>query len=396
KTMQRNWIGRSEGATLSFSVKGTDEAIEVFTTRPDTLFGATYVVLAPEHPMVQNLKSQITNYKEVEAYVKAAAKKSEIERTAETKDKTGVELKGVKAVNPANKEEIPIWVSDFVLARYGTGAIMAVPAHDERDHEFAKEFNLPIKAVIEPETGTIAPNEQTRKSIVAIVEDQKAKKFLTLNWGPKLGGTLFIGGGREEGEDEVATALREIKEETGYANLKFVEKTERMHHHYFAFSKNVARNIEVVGLHFVLEGNEQGEKDLQHDEKNNFEVEWLTKDEVLRKVEDENHLLNFKRLVLGEVYTGRGLMANSGTFDGMPSEEATWKIAEFADGKRQVQYRLRDWLISRQRYWGTPIPVIYCADCGIQAVPEGELPVLLPDLEDFRPSEDGRSPLARA
>lgn len=389
---QKDWIGKSEGAEIEFRIKNLESRIKVFTTRPDTLFGATYMVLAPEHPVVKNLEPRIENLEEVKKYIEAAKHKTELTRQEEAKEKTGVELKGVKAINPATKEEIPIWIADYVLGSYGTGAIMAVPAHDERDAEFANKFKLPIRVVIEPETGKVMPNEQTRKSIVAIVEDPKSKKFLTLNWGPKLGGTLFIGGGREEGEDEVRAALREIREETGHTNLTFVGKTEKMHHHYFAFSKNVARNIEVVGLHFLLDGHEKGDKDLQHDEKGNFEIEWLSREEVLQRMEDENHLLSFRRLILGEIYTGGGMLVASGKFDGMDSEKAKWAITEFVGGTKKVQYKIRDWSVSRQRYWGAPIPMIHCDKCGIVPVDEKDLPVLLPDLENYRPK--GVPPLA--
>ena len=147
KINQRNWIGRSEGAELKFEIRNSKSEIRVFTTRPDTLFGATYLVLAPEHPEVANLKSQISNWNEVEAYIEKTKNKTELERQEEQKDKTGAELKGVKALNPATKEEIPVWVADYVLGGYGTGAVMAVPAHDERDHQFAKKFNLEIREI---------------------------------------------------------------------------------------------------------------------------------------------------------------------------------------------------------------------------------------------------------
>ncbi len=257
KIQQRNWIGKSEGAEINFKVAGTDESIKVFTTRPDTLYGATYIVLAPEHPLVSKLKSKISNRDKVAYYILDNQKKTEIERTTENKEKTGVELQGLKAINPATNEEIPIWIADYVLATYGTGAIMAVPAHDERDFEFAKKFNLPIKQVV--------------SHIVRPVEYP-------------------------------------IKEK--------------------------------------------------------------------------------------EVFTGGGYLVNSGKFDGLDSEKAKKEIIKFVGGKEKTTYKLRDWVFSRQRYWGEPIPVIHCPDCGIVPVPEKDLPVELPKVENYQPTDSGESPLA--
>ena len=383
-------------------------SVKIFTTRPDTLFGATYLVLAPEHPFVRACieRKAIGNAEEVSAYLQSVSQKTETMRQEEGAEKTGVELTGVKAINPATGKEIPIWVADYVLGNYGTGAIMAVPAHDKRDFEFAKKFNLAVMNVLEPETGEQKPDEEFRKSIVAVVEDPKTGKFLTLNWGPKFGGQLFVGGGIEYGEDAAASALREIKEETGYANVKFVAQSEKMHHHYFAFSKGVARKSEVTGLHFRLMGDEQTESHLENHESEKFTVEWLDAKEILDRMEDENHLLVFRRLVLGEIYTGYGRLVNSEKFDGMDSKKAKWEITEFAGGVRKTTYRLRDWLISRQRYWGPPIPMIFCETCakagkgekndmpGWYAVPENELPIKLPYAENFRPTGSGVSPLA--
>lgn len=232
------------------------DLIKVFTTRPDTLFGATYVVLAPEHRLIESLKTKVKNWREVERYIKRAKAKSEEERIAEGKEKTGVELKGIKAVNPATKKEIPIWVADYVLTGYGTGAIMAVPAHDQRDWEFAKKYNLPALTVI-------CPNYPEKK----------------------------------------CPALK-------------------------------------------------------------------------------------------EAYLGDGRLVSSGKFNGMNSEDAKWAITKAVHGKRKIQYRLRDWLISRQRYWGPPIPMIFCKKCNWQPVPEKDLPVKLPYVRNFKPLGTGKSPLA--
>jgi leucyl-tRNA synthetase len=246
---QEDWVGKSEGAEINFSLKNSEEKITIFTTRPDTLFGATYLVLAPEHPWVTHaLDDQhrlLLNKDEIKDYAAAASHKTELMRKTEEKEKTGVELKGVLAINPANNQEIPIWVADYVLGSYGTGAIMAVPAHDERDFAFAKKFNLPSQVVVSEE----------------------------------------------------------------------------------------------------------------------------------------------------------GKLVDSDKFNGLDSETAKGKITEFVGGQKKTQYRLRDWSVSRQRYWGVPIPMIYCETCaargmkdGIVPVPENELPVLLPDLQNFRPQ--GTAPLA--
>jgi leucyl-tRNA synthetase len=253
KVMQENWIGRSEGLEADFPVVGHSDVISIYTTRPDTIFGATFVVLAPEHPLVQKL-TKPDYLHEVLEYVERTRMVSEIERQSTEREKTGV-FTGAYAMNPANGEKIPIWVADYVLATYGTGAIMAVPAHDERDFEFAKKYNLPIRVVVAP-----------------------------AGW--------------------------------------------------------------------------QGEELLQ-------------------------------------AYIDQGTMVNSGPFDGIPSEEGKGKIIQYFEqrgiGKRAIKYRLRDWLVSRQRYWGAPIPIVYCDACGIVPVPEDQLPVLLPKAVEFRP--DGQSPL---
>lgn len=269
KINQKNWIGRKEGAEINFLITTSTEKITVFTTRPDTLFGATYIVLAPEHPLVATLKDTIVNYSEIESYIREIKDLKEIERTAEGKEKTGIELKGIKAINPATKKEIPIWIADYVLGGYGTGAIMAVPAHDSRDFAFAKKFDLPIKAVVVP-----------------------------------------------DGDEN-------------------------------------------FGLHDLLLEN--------------------TQESVTSYV-----------LKTGP-YEGTGILVGSEDFDSQKSEEAKERITKFVAGKLVTTYRLRDWLVSRQRYWGAPIPVVYDPEGKPHTVPEEHLPWMLPTDVEYLPK--GTSPL---
>jgi leucyl-tRNA synthetase len=438
KEAQKNWIGRSHGTFFTFEVKtesgvipssgdiatslngvipapvftsvnsgeiqdhNTPQAdfinaqgnlqIKVFTTRPDTLFGVTYVVVAPEHELVQSLKSHITNWSEVDEYIQQTNKKTDLDRQT-TKDKTGVELKGIKAINPATQKEVPVFISDYVIASYGTGCVMAVPAHDERDNEFAQKFNLPSITIIEPITGTPLENEEDRKSIVAVVENTKTGEVLSINWGEKLGGNLLIGGGLEEGENPIDCAKREITEETGYKNVEFIAQSELIHHHYRAHSKNVNRNIEAIGLYFKLIDDEKIEQSLEENEKNKFIVEWVDKKQLISKIKDPLHSYILKKFTDNHVHEGDGIITGSNNFNGLSTQEAIIKITE-AFGEKTTTYKLKDWSVSRQRYWGCPIPMVHCAKCGTNPVPEDHLPVKLPDMEKIEMRDDGKSPLA--
>ncbi len=406
KIAQRNWIGKSEGAEIEFRIRNKELRIKVFTTRPDTLFGATYMVLAPEHPLLENKELGIRNYEDVAKYIAAAKKKSEEERI-ENKEKTGVELKGVKVINPANNEKIPVFVADYVLSGYGTGAIMAVPAHDERDWEFAKKFNIPIRQVILPVFGEKKQKEEERKSVLAIIRRKSDGKFLILRWKKELGWISPPIGGIEEGEDIMSAAEREVFEETGFKARAVRKVGFEVESHFYADHKKMWRKRIDQAVLLELES-ETGDV-VSEEERAMHQVVWMTGEEALHNITHENNKIAIRALLQeNEAYVNDGVLINSGKFDGMDSEKVKWEITRFVRGKRTVQYRLRDWLISRQRYWGPPIPMIHCDQCAVKgkgeqkgmpgwyAVPEKDLPVKLPFVKDFRPKGKDESPLASA
>lgn len=384
-----------------------EKEIKVFTTRADTLFGATYLVLAPEHPLVGYFIHQASNCKEIDHYIKEAARRTEMERTAEDKEKTGVELKGIKAINPANQKEIPVWISDYVLASYGTGAIMAVPAHDERDFAFAKKFKLSIKYVVAPYfldgTGNSRPRSnvetKTRTIGVGIVKHWAEEKYLMLDW--KNGWTGFITGGVEEGEDLVDTIIREIEEETGYTHVRFVKHLGGPNiADFYAPHKKLSQHVSAHGMY--LELIDADKVSVSDDELKKHSVLWKNKDQVAAFLKKGSYMgdsryseLYWERLATGNyTYSGDGLLINSDQFSGLTSEDAKKKITDFVHGKTTVKYKLRDWVFSRQRYWGEPIPIINCPNCGYVSVPEKDLPVKLPSVKNYQPRDDGESPLA--
>ncbi|MBX4188485.1 class I tRNA ligase family protein [Candidatus Saccharibacteria bacterium] len=401
KTMQENWIGKSKGALIKFLVEGSEKRIEVFTTRPDTIFGATYMVLAPEHPLVSKITTDDCRPR-VEQYVEETSHKTELERKEGERHKTG-SFTGAYAINPATNKKIPIWIADYVLSGYGTGAIMAVPAHDERDYDFASKFDLPIEQVVAQLLSGVGENQfRTGEKVVertvaqCIVWHPTENKLIVLEVPTHKWLTLVMGG-IDEGEDWAEGAKREIIEETGYKNAEFIGFAgQELWSEFWALHKNENRIAHFRGLEFKLKDLEQADVDKSEADRHN--IHWVEPDEALRRLTIEEPKYFLASILNPEgfkPFTGEGKLINSGKYDGLDSAEAREKIV--ADlkkegiAKEQTNYKLRDWLISRQRYWGTPIPIIYCDKCGIQAVAEADLPVVLPEDVEFELT--GRSPL---
>lgn len=396
KVAQINWIGKSTGAEVDFKLKQVNEKLTVYTTRPDTLYGVTFMVIAPEHPYIDLYSGLIQNMNEVIDYREQTNKKTEFERTQLVKDKTGIKLDGLSAINPITNKEIPIYISDYVMMNYGTGAIMAVPAHDTRDYDFAKKFGIDIIQVLEEETGTPHSDESKKNSIVAIVYDEKNDKYLTINWG-KNGGRLFVGGTIKENESSLECAIREIAEETGYTDISLVKTAFKINHHYYAYNKDKYFNIEATPFLFTLNSDKRVSQNLDDDEK--FQVEWVSKDVVSKEIADELHKKSFEYTVNATAMVGDGIHINSDVLDGLHKEEAISKMISYLEekgiGRKKTNYKLQDWIFTRQRFWGEPIPLIYCDDCGWVAVPDEDLPVLLPNVAEYEPTDNGESPLAR-
>lgn len=411
KTQQVNWIGKSEGTNIRFKVKSQkskveiNESIDVFTTRADTLFGCTYVVLAPEHELVQKLKVESQNEQEIDKYLEQAKKKSDLERTELQKDKSGVELKVVKAINPINGEEVSVWVADYVLASYGTGAVMAVPAHDDRDFEFATKYDIPIKEVIIPKVidkhDPPKKDAETifRKAVQAILIDPKNDKVLMLKW-KKFPWTTFITGGIEGDEDPISAAKREIIEETGYKNIKHLKSLGGLvESHFYANHKGVNRKAHFQAMVFELI--DDAHDNISDEESAIHELHWMSWDEIKN---DTNIKCSEYGIWLDRffnpphAFVDYGVLINSGDFSGLDSSDAkkeiTKKLKLDKAGDFTINYKLRDWVFSRQHYWGEPIPIVHCPKCGTIPLKENDLPLTLPNVENYEPTNTGESPLS--
>jgi leucyl-tRNA synthetase len=403
KNMQRNWIGRSKGAEVTFQVQDSDQSLMVFTTRPDTLYGATFMVLAPEHPLVETLVTD-EHRARVSDYQKQAQAKSDVERQETNREKTGV-FTGTYAVNPVTEQPIPIWIADYVLSGYGTGAIMAVPAHDERDHAFAQKFDLPIVPVLSPVVElSAAYNAETpdRPTAVAIGHDSTSDKYCLLDWSRsgKRNGLDWPGGAIEAGEAPEEAARREFIEETGYTDISLTKVLPAAVSVYYHSSKGMdKRAIKHIALFEVNSLKQAGPIGVEDYEKEAYDVRWYSARELQKAVMNPANAA-IRDLVFGKtIHIGEGAMINSGPYDNHLSqdvrEEMVADLEKKGIAKERINYKIRDWLISRQRYWGAPIPMIHCPDCGTVPVPEDQLPVVLPEMKSFEPSGDGRSPLAR-
>lgn len=376
--------------------------IRVFTTRPDTLYGATYLVLAPEHPWVTlalQHKTVLKNNDEVQSYVVAASKKTELERQTDQKDKTGVKLEGVTAINPATGERIPLYVADYVLGHYGTGAIMAVPAHDERDYDFAKKFDLPIKQVVRPVFGAEnrGKGEMVFRETVSAVVRSKDGSVMLLDWPQNKWITTVIGG-IEKGESPEAAAEREVLEETGYkAKAVFVSPIAIESYFYADHKKEWRARLDHPVLLELLEDEPVAVADEETAKHKPF---WVEPEKALQTDMYGNNKLAVE-LALGRVSAYTKVthgeiqeLANSDEFNGTPVADAKSELtARF--GREKKTYKLRDWIVSRQRYWGVPIPMVHCEKCGAQPVPDAQLPVELPPVDDYLPEGSGKSPLAK-
>ncbi len=396
KVAQKAWIGKSEGASIPFKLlhNGKSEIVQVFTTRPDTLFGVTYVVLAPELPLVDAYVQNgfLGNVEEVKAYAASTKSKTDRDRM-QSKEKTGVLLEGVVAIHPITGQELPVYIADYVLGGYGTGVVMGVPAHDERDFAFATKYQLPITQVIArpfiqtTEPGVFRPNEPTveKDGIIAIIKHWNEDKYLGVKWKEVAWGT-FLTGGVDDGMSPEETVLKEIREETGYLHAEIIAKLAIVDGIFYHVPKKKNQNVHGHVFYVELENDEREE--LSEEEASKHDLVWLSKEELQAFLTPDTHHYALETFFHGyKPYDGPGSLVNSAQFNGRKSEEVGKDMVAAAGGEMTTSYRLRDWLISRQRYWGCPIPIVYDPEGKAHLMPDEHLPWLLPDDVDFTPGK---------
>ncbi len=379
KSMQKNWIGKSHGTTIDFEIESEkgNKTWPIFTTRPDTIYGVTFMVVSAQHIRLDELTTP-SQKKAVANFLKNL--KSVSEKDFDAADKEGV-FTGSYAINPVNNERVPIYAGNFVVADYATGMVMAVPAHDQRDFEFAKKYNIPMKQVIAASFGERKEGAEFRKTISAIIQRKSDSKFLILKWKKQDWISQPIGGIEDE-EDLAEAAQREVLEETGY-KTKFVKKLGfEFDSHFYADHKKVFRHRRDQPV--LLELVDETPEEVNEKEFEQHEAVWMSYKELMKEITHEYNKTSFETFKNGEkAYTGDGVLINSAKFDGANNRDAINSITSFLEknnkGKKTVQFKLRDWLVSRQRYWGTPIPIVYCDSCGTVPVSENDLPVKLPD-----------------
>lgn len=391
----------SEEVEIPQIIQSAIDSVTVFTTRPDTLYGATYLVLAPEHPLMAQFrgptpKYTLENADEVETYIAAAANKKEMDRLDDTKEKTGVKLEGITATNPANGEEIPVYIADYVLASYGTGAIMAVPAHDQRDHEFAQKYDIEIRPVILDIKNDRQADSAVRRSVYALLKNTNNEYLIQHYEKPNY--FWLPGGGVDDGEKDEEALLREIKEETVFTNVTIGKK---VHEHLYDYtdSDRYDGRCHTIIYEVEIDDDTRVEAALEHEElKDGITEHWVTADTVDTVVSgsDSTRIEILVPIIKQQVplFTSYGVLGNSGEFDGLHSEEAKVAITEKVGGRMTRTYKIKDWVFSRQRYWGEPFPVIHGDNGEVYMVAEEQLPVVLPEVEHYEPAGDGQSPLA--